>query len=83
MGRTLGHAVSCNLTHWQVLLHALYETAAGQAFSGSAVIDQHNTSGLFDGLQGGMVVVYTRASQKKQVQAIAYSANKGRKFIDY
>lgn len=42
-----GHAVSPDLLNWQTLPTALFNTSAGQAFSGSAVVDEHNLSGLF------------------------------------
>lgn len=84
MGRVhWGHAVSRDLLRWTVLPLALHETPAGQAFSGSAVIDRDDTSGLFAGRPGGMVAIYTRASPQRQVQAIAYSTDAGRTFTDY
>lgn len=88
MGRVhWGHAVSRDLLHWQTLPLALRETAAGQAFSGSAVIDRANSSGLFaqgsGNARGGMVAIYTRASATRQVQALAYSSDGGRSFADY
>lgn len=67
-----GHAVSRDLFHWSTLPPALRETAAGMAFSGSAVWDGER-----------MVAIYTRASEKKQVQEIAFSADAGRTFEAY
>ncbi len=67
-----GHAVSRDLFHWSTLRPALRETAAGMAFSGSAV---------WDGKR--MVAIYTRASEKKQVQEIAFSVDGGRTFEEY
>ncbi len=77
-----GHAVSRDLLRWRDLPIALDETAAGQAFSGSAVFDAGNTSGLFAGT-GGLVAVYTRASPGRQRQEIAFSADGGRTFTEY
>lgn len=78
-----GHAVSRDLLNWQTLPTALFQTAAGQAFSGSAVVDQHNTSQLFHGKEGGLVAVYTRVSEVLQTQEIAASADRGRTFSEY
>src|SRR5688572_18180333 len=41
-----GHAVSKNLIHWEHLPIALFPDSLGYIFSGSAVVDTHNTSGL-------------------------------------
>lgn len=42
-----GHAVSTDLYHWQDLPIAIEETEAGEAYSGCAVLDRDNVSGLF------------------------------------
>ena len=78
-----GHAVSPDLLHWRELPIALGETAAGQAFSGSAVYDRDNSSGLFPSHTGGLVAIYTRASDAKQAQEIATSTDRGRTFTVY
>jgi len=78
-----GHAVSRDLLHWQGLPLVLDETPAGAPFSGSAVFDAHNTSGLFAPGQPGLVAVYTRASPGHQRQEIALSADRGRSFTGY
>ncbi len=83
-----GHAVSADLLHWRTLPNALFPTHAGQPFSGSAVFDAANTSGLFaagDGAAepGGLVAIYTRADPAHQRQEIAYSADRGRSFTAY
>jgi fructan beta-fructosidase len=78
-----GHAVSPDLVRWRELPIALGETAAGQAFSGSAVYDRDNTSGLFKSRPGGLVAVYTRASETRQAQEIATSTDRGRTFAAY
>ena len=41
-----GHAVSRDLTHWEHLPIALYPDEHGTIYSGSAIIDQHNTAGF-------------------------------------
>lgn len=78
-----GHAVSPDLLRWRELPVALSETAAGQAFSGSAVFDRDDTSGLFPGGAGGLVAIYTRASETRQTQEIATSVDRGRTFTGY
>lgn len=78
-----GHAVSPDLLRWRELPEALDVTTAGQAFSGSAVYDRNNTSGLFRSGAGGLVAIYTRASDTRQTQEIATSADRGRTFTPY
>ncbi|MGP0921601.1 glycoside hydrolase family 32 protein, partial [Serratia sp. CY81166] len=78
-----GHAVSNDLLNWRTLPTALANSAAGQAFSGSAVNDAQNSSGLFDNLSGGLVLVYTRAGATVQTQEIAFSHDEGKTFTGY
>lgn len=73
-----GHAVSTDLIHWTHLPIALYPDAIGPIWSGSAVNDAHNTSGLVPG--GGLIAVY---SYKDQSQGIAASSDKGRTWTKY
>lgn len=92
-----GHAVSTDLVHWQELPIALEakEDAAGKIpemfFSGSAVVDTNNTSGLGEPGKPAMVAIFTSyypsditlANGKAiaggtQAQSIAYSLDKGR-----
>ena len=44
-----GHAVSTDLFHWKELDHALFPDEMGTMYSGSAIIDKDNVSGLGDG----------------------------------
>ena len=78
-----GHAISSDLLRWRDLPVALGETAAGQAFSGSAVWDRGDTSGLFGSSQGGMALAYTRAAPDRQSQELAISRDGGRTFTGY
>ncbi len=73
-----GHAVSKDLIHWKELPVALYPDQHGTMFSGSAVIDYHNTAGFNKGNQPAMVAIYTADNPERQVQCIAYSLDKGR-----
>lgn len=82
-GKTWGHAVSSDLLHWQELNIALYNDENGDIFSGSCVIDEHNTSGLFTGKKGGLVAIYTVADGPIQQQAIAYSSDDGRTWTKF
>ena len=79
-----GHAVSADLVHWQHRLPALTPDELGAIFSGSAVVDEHDTSGFFGG-QPGIVCIYTYhnpAEGNRQSIAIAYSAD-GVSFAKY
>lgn len=86
-----GHAVSTDLAHWQDLPIALYPDSLGYIFSGSAVVDQHNTSGLGTKEQPPIVAIFTYHDAKReraghndfQYQGIAYSTDKGRTWTKY
>ncbi|QMU66674.1 MAG: glycoside hydrolase family 32 protein [Flavobacteriaceae bacterium] len=86
-----GHAVSKNLIHWERLPIAIYPDSLGYIFSGSAVIDWDNTSGLGSEENPPMVAIYTYhdpVGEKSgidtfQSQAIAYSLDKGRSWTKY
>lgn len=56
-----GHAVSPDLVHWRELADALAPDALGAMWSGSAVVDWQNTSGLGGAGQAPMVLFYTAA----------------------
>ncbi len=73
-----GHAVSTDLVHWQTLPIALYPDDNGPIWSGSAVVDRQNTSGLVPG--GGLVAIY---SYQNQSQGVAYSTDQGRTWTKY
>ncbi|AQS87645.1 levanase [Neoasaia chiangmaiensis NBRC 101099] len=78
-----GHATSNDLLHWQDQPIAIPETKDGEAFTGCAVIDRTNASGLFENAQGGMAALYTRASSHRQAQYLAISHDNGQTFTEH
>ena len=81
-----GHAVSPDLVRWQELPIALdaEPEGLGYAFSGGAVIDWNNSSGLGDGVSPPIIATYTQHSKDAvQVQSIAYSTDGGKRFVPY
>lgn len=72
-----GHAVSKDLVHWKELDIALYPDQLGPQFSGGAVVDHRNTSGLGTRDDPAMVLFYTGASTWEQ--GLAWSTD-GRHF---
>lgn len=87
------HAVSKDLVYWKELPIAIYPDQYGEIYSGSAVIDRNNTSGLFDENTppgARMVALYTSYSGKfgnqsygDQNQGLAYSLDNGVTWIKY
>jgi sucrose-6-phosphate hydrolase SacC (GH32 family) len=83
-----GHATSTDLIHWKNLPIAIPEMTTGpvtgQIFTGSAVVDENNTSGFFKGVPGGgLVAIYTLNEPTKEVQNVAYSLDDGTSYIEY
>lgn len=86
-----GHAVSTDLVNWEPLPIALYPDSLGYIFSGSAVFDAENTSGLGTKENPPLIAIFTyhdaeKESQKTdtyQYQAIAFSLDKGRSWEKY
>ncbi len=80
-----GHAVSKDLLHWEHLPVALKEENNIMIFSGSAVVDQDNTSGFGSQDNPPMVAIYTghHTDKKLQDQRIAYSTDNGRTWTKY
>ncbi|MDF1576483.1 MAG: glycoside hydrolase family 32 protein [Bacteroidales bacterium] len=86
-----GHAISTDLIHWEHQPMALYPDSLGTIFSGSAVIDWSNSSGLGSKENPPMVAIFTHhnhalekaGSELFQYQSIAYSLDKGRSWIKY
>jgi fructan beta-fructosidase len=80
---TWGHAVSADLVHWTQLEHALFPDELGTIFSGSAVVDWHNTSGFQEGGEPPLIALYTSAGAHAPdpvpfTQSLAYSNDRGR-----
>lgn len=80
-----GHAVSRDLLHWDSLGIALYPDTLGYIFSGSAVVDESNTSGFQEGSEKPLVAMFTYHEPRSglESQAIAYSTDKGRTWTKY
>lgn len=86
-----GHATSKDLVHWQEQPIALYPDKLGYIFSGSAVVDVHNTSGFGKKGQVPLVAIFThhnpelekKKSDKFQYQSIAYSLDEGKTWTKY
>ena len=81
-----GHAVSTDLTHWEELPMAIAADDESMIFSGSAVVDTHNTAGFAGPGETALVAIYTaarRAPQRGQTQCIAYSTDRGRSWTKY
>ncbi|MBF4485010.1 glycoside hydrolase family 32 protein [Flavobacterium sp. CSZ] len=80
-----GHAVSKDLIKWEEQPIALYPDKDKYIFSGSAVVDTHNTSGLGTGKKAPIVAIYTLHDMTKEKegkidveqQDIAYSNDNG------
>ena len=86
---TWGHAVSSDLMHWQQLPAAIPEEKGIMIFTGSTVVDEHNTSGFCMGSKPCMVAIYTGHTPKSgsrptlQTQNLAYSNDRGRTWTKY
>jgi fructan beta-fructosidase len=86
-----GHAESSDLIHWKQLPIALYPDSLGFIFSGSAVWDRENTSGLGKKGEEPLVALFTQSDplrEKKgrddfQNQSMAYSLDHGLSWIRY
>ncbi|MFC4098978.1 glycoside hydrolase family 32 protein [Paenibacillus xanthanilyticus] len=82
-----GHAVSKDLVAWEELPIALAPDELGMIFSGSAVVDWHDTTGFFGG-EPGLVAIFTHHLEREgqaalQTQSLAYSKDAGRTWSKY
>lgn len=79
---TWGHAVSGDLIHWKQLPDALFPStmARGMCYSGSAAVDEDNTSGFRTGKEKVLVAALTDTGAG---ESIAYSNDRGRTFTWY
>ena len=86
-----GHAISADLITWTEKPIALYPDEKGYIFSGSAVVDEKNTSGFGTLENPPIVAMFTYHDMKKekaggtnfQSQGIAYSLNEGLTWTKY
>ncbi len=86
-----GHATSKDLMHWTEEKIALYPDSLGYIFSGSAVLDEMNSSGLGKNGEPPLVAIFTYHDTTGikggridyQTQGLAYSNDGGRNWIKY
>ena len=85
-----GHATSTDLLHWEEKDIALFPDSFGTMYSGSAIEDVHNVTGLQNGELPPMLLYYTAAgdrnllaTEKKRTQCLAYSLDGGRSFAKF
>ena len=76
---TWGHSTSTDLVHWKFQGDPVQPDALGTVFSGSAVVDKENTSGLG---KGAVIALYTSAGES-QTQSMVYSTDNGKTFTKY
>lgn len=82
--KSWGHAVSTDLVHWKQLDDAISPDESGSIWSGSAVVDWHNTSGFGKDGKPPLIALYTRMDEKNSSdQRLAYSTDRGRTWTKY
>jgi len=64
------HSTSTDLIHWEDKPIEFYPDEYGTAFSGCAVVDENNVSGLFEGGNGGIVGFITANGQGQKIITI-------------
>jgi len=87
---TWGHAISEDMVHWEQLEHALLPDEMGTMFSGSAIEDIRNVTGLKTGEHNPLLLFYTAAGNNSELsrnvkftQCMAYSLDGGATFRKY
>jgi len=83
-----GHAVSTDMLHWQHLPLAIPEDPNYMIYSGSAVVDWNNSSGLCTNPEphdhSCLIAIYAADYHRKQEKAhIAYSNDRGRTWMNF
>lgn len=85
-----GHATSHDLLHWEEKDIALFPDNMGTMYSGSAIEDVNNVTGLQEGDKPPMLLFYTAAGDrnmlsmgKGRTQCLAYSNDCGQTFKKY
>ena len=86
-----GHATSKDLVHWQQQPVALYPDSLGLIFSGSAIVDFNNTSGLGKNGKVALAAFFTSHNTKEEKagkedyenQSMAYSLDEGKTWQKY
>ncbi|MFV8268650.1 glycoside hydrolase family 32 protein [Flavobacterium sp. GT2N3] len=86
-----GHATSPDLIHWTHKKIALFPDQLGMIFSGSAVVDLNNTSGLGTKENPPMIAIFTyhdmegekSGKANYQTQGLAYSLDEGETWLKY
>lgn len=74
-----GHAVSRDLVRWEHLPIALFPDETGTMFSGSAIEDTENRTGLTQNGRNPLILYYTAAGEPFE-QRMAFSTDGGRTF---
>lgn len=77
-----GHAVSRDLYHWEHCPIALYPDKLGTVFSGSAVVDEENVSGLGENGKAPLLAFFTSHGETEQ-QSMAWSLDGGMTFTRF
>ena len=83
-----GQAISDDMLHWRHLPLAIPEEPGRyMIYSGSAVVDWHNSSGLCSGTDprdpSCLIAIYTAAGGDSQKQNLAFSNDRGRTWSNY
>jgi fructan beta-fructosidase len=81
--KSWAHAVSRDLVHWEHLPLAIRYGDGIEIWSGSAVVDAANTSGLGTKDNPPLVAIYTGAGHGKQTQNLAHSTDRGRTWTKF